>query len=96
MMATPARAIAAPIISNLSGAIPSKIQPQITAMTIKMPPYAAYGGIFIVMALVWGWIFEGIAPDRFDVIGAAIALAGVAIIFYIPRKGEAEKAVWSN
>ncbi len=30
--------------------------------------------------------FEGIAPDRFDIIGAAIALAGVAIIFYMPRK----------
>ena len=34
-----------------------------------------------------GWIFEGIAPDRFNIIGAAIALAGVAIIFYMPRKG---------
>ena len=57
--------------------------------------YAAYGGIFIVMALVWGWIFEGIIPDRFDVIGATIALIGVAIIFYIPRKGE-EKSIWSK
>ena len=59
--------------------------------------YAAYGGIFIVMAVFWGWIFEGIAPDRFDVIGSAISLAGVAIIFYMPRKGEkGEKAVWSK
>jgi small multidrug resistance family-3 protein len=60
--------------------------------------YAAYGGIFIVMALIGGWIFEGIAPDRFDIVGAAIALAGVAIIFYMPRKGEeeGEKAVWSK
>ena len=41
--------------------------------------YAAYGGIFIVMAVIWGGIFEGIAPDRFDIIGAAIALVGVAI-----------------
>ena len=57
--------------------------------------YAAYGGIFIVMALIWDWIVEGIAPDRFDIIGAAIALAGVAIIFYIPRKGE-EKSIWSK
>ncbi len=57
--------------------------------------YAAYGGIFIVMALAWGWLFEGIAPDRFDIIGAAIALIGVAIIFYMPRKGE-EKSVWSK
>ena len=48
--------------------------------------YATYGGIFIVMAVIWGWIFEGIAPDRFDIIGAGIALAGVAIIFYMPRK----------
>ncbi|MCH8889419.1 YnfA family protein [Patescibacteria group bacterium] len=50
--------------------------------------YATYGGIFIVMALLWGWIFDGIAPDRFDVIGALIALIGVAIIFYWPRKNE--------
>ena len=56
--------------------------------------YAAYGGIFIVMAVFWGWIFEGIAPDGFDVIGSAISLAGVAIIFYMPRKGV--KAVWSK
>jgi small multidrug resistance family-3 protein len=56
--------------------------------------YAAYGGIFIVMAVFWGWIFEGIAPDRFDVIGSVISLAGVVIIFYMPRKGE--KAVWSK
>ena len=56
--------------------------------------YAAYGGIFIVMAVLWGWIFEGIAPDRLDIIDSAIVLAGVAIIFYMPRKGE--KAVWSK
>ena len=51
-------------------------------------------GIFIVMAVIWGGIFEGIAPDRFDIIGAAIALVGVAIIFYMPRKGE--ESVWSQ
>lgn len=56
--------------------------------------YAAYGGIFIVMAVLWGWIFEGIAPDMFDIIGTMIALAGVAIIYYMPRKGE--KAVWQK
>lgn len=50
--------------------------------------YAAYGGIFIVMAMLWGWIFEGIAPDMFDIIGGSIALLGVMIIFYWPRKGE--------
>ena len=53
--------------------------------------YAAYGGVFIVMAMLWGWIFEGIAPDKFDVIGGIIALIGVGIIFYWPRKGE---SIW--
>lgn len=56
--------------------------------------YAAYGGIFIVMAIFWGWSFEGIAPDLFDIIGTAIALAGVAVIYYTPRKGE--KPIWSK
>lgn len=50
--------------------------------------YAAYGGVFIVMAMFWGWIFDGISPDRFDVFGATIALIGVAVIFYWPRKYE--------
>ena len=50
--------------------------------------YAAYGGVFIVMAMLWGWIFDGIAPDMFDMVGATIALLGVAIIFYWPRKNE--------
>jgi small multidrug resistance family-3 protein len=56
--------------------------------------YAAYGGIFIVMALLWGWLFDGIAPDSFDLIGSTIAIAGVVIIFYAPRKGE--RAIWSR
>jgi small multidrug resistance family-3 protein len=50
--------------------------------------YAAYGGIFIVMALLWGWIFQGIKPDTFDIIGASISVVGVVIIFYMPRKDE--------
>ena len=56
--------------------------------------YAAYGGIFIVMALLWGFTSEGIVPDIFDVIGAVVACTGVAIIHYTPR-GEEEK-LWSN
>jgi len=50
--------------------------------------YAAYGGIFIVMAMFWGWVFDSVAPDFFDVLGAIVALIGVAIIFYWPRKDE--------
>ncbi len=55
--------------------------------------YAAYGGIFIVMALLWGWIFQGIKPDTFDIIGASISIAGVGIIYYMPRKSE---VIWSD
>ena len=46
------------------------------------------------MAVFWGWVFEGIAPDMFDIVGTTIALVGVAIIFYMPRSGE--KAIWSK
>lgn len=47
--------------------------------------YAAYGGFFIVLSLLWGWIFDGSVPDRIDLVGAAIALAGVSVIMYWPR-----------
>ena len=48
--------------------------------------YATYGGIFIVMALIWAWKADNFKPDKYDVIGAAIALIGVCIIIYMPRK----------
>jgi len=47
--------------------------------------YAAYGGIFIVMAMLWGWQIDRIPPDKYDLIGAFIALIGVCIIMYWPR-----------
>ena len=47
--------------------------------------YAAYGGIFIIMALVWAWKVDGFMPDKWDIIGALIALAGACIIVYMPR-----------
>jgi small multidrug resistance family-3 protein len=47
--------------------------------------YAAYGGIFIVMAMLWGWQIDGIVPDRFDFIGGTICLIGVFVIMYWPR-----------
>ncbi len=49
--------------------------------------YAAYGGVFIVLSLLWGWQVDHIAPDRYDLIGGAIALLGVAVIMYWPRPG---------
>lgn len=49
--------------------------------------FAAYGGVFIIGSLAWGRIFEGFRPDRFDLIGAAICLVGVAVIMFAPRAG---------
>jgi small multidrug resistance family-3 protein len=47
--------------------------------------YAAYGGIFIVLALLWGWLIDSVAPDTFDLLGAGIALLGVCVMMYWPR-----------
>jgi small multidrug resistance family-3 protein len=47
--------------------------------------YATYGGIFIAMALLWAWKVDGFKPDRYDIIGALIALTGACIIIYMPR-----------
>jgi small multidrug resistance family-3 protein len=49
--------------------------------------YAAYGGVFIVLSLLWGWRVDRTAPDRFDLIGAFIALIGAALMMYWPRRG---------
>lgn len=47
--------------------------------------YAAYGGVYIASALLWLWIAEGVRPDRWDVVGAAVCLVGAAIILWGPR-----------
>jgi small multidrug resistance family-3 protein len=47
--------------------------------------YAAYGGVFIVLALTWAAVFDGFRPDRWDLIGAAVCLTGAGIIFFAPR-----------
>lgn len=49
--------------------------------------YAAYGGVYIACALVWLWLVEHRAPDRWDLIGAAVCLVGAAIILFGPRGG---------
>jgi small multidrug resistance family-3 protein len=42
--------------------------------------YAAYGGVYVATALLWLWLVEGVRPDRWDLIGAAVSVAGMAII----------------
>lgn len=47
--------------------------------------YAAYGGVYVAASLIWLWAVEGAKPDRWDVAGAAVCLAGMAIILFAPR-----------
>jgi len=46
---------------------------------------AAYGGVFVVGSLLWGVVVDRFRPDRYDLLGAAICLVGVAVIMYGPR-----------
>jgi drug/metabolite transporter superfamily protein YnfA len=47
--------------------------------------YGAFGGLFIVLSLLWGWMLDGDVPDFFDIVGGAVSLLGLAIIMYWPR-----------
>ena len=42
--------------------------------------YAAYGGVFVILSLLWGWRIDGWLPDRYDLVGASVVLIGVAIM----------------
>ena len=53
--------------------IPLWYSSNISAFTLPQD-LCSYGGVFIIMALVWGWIFERIVPDLYDILGAVIAL----------------------
>lgn len=73
-------AAAGAIILVLYGVIPT-LQPANFGRV-----YAAYGGVFIVLSILWGWRIDQVKPDRFDIIGGMFALVGVLIIMYWPRK----------
>ncbi|GAA2145279.1 YnfA family protein [Kitasatospora kazusensis] len=47
---------------------------------------AAYGGVFVAGSLLWGVVVDGFRPTRYDVTGALVCLAGVAVIMYGPRR----------
>jgi small multidrug resistance family-3 protein len=47
--------------------------------------YAAYGGVYVAASLLWLWGAEGVRPDRWDLLGAAVVLAGAAVILFGPR-----------
>ncbi|CCO46203.1 hypothetical protein VINI7043_21966 [Vibrio nigripulchritudo ATCC 27043] len=47
--------------------------------------YAAYGGVYIFVAIVWLWLVDGIRPTFWDIVGVSVALLGMAIIMFAPR-----------
>ncbi len=47
--------------------------------------YAAYGGVYVATALVWLWLVDGEKPHLWDIVGAGVAVAGMAIIMFAPR-----------
>lgn len=49
--------------------------------------YASYGGVYAATALVWLWLVDGQQPDRWDLLGGTVAIAGMAIIAFGPRSG---------
>lgn len=60
------------------------------ALALTPPSYAgrsfaAYGGVYIAASLVWMWAVEGARPDWADLLGAGLALAGAAVILWMPR-----------
>jgi len=49
--------------------------------------YAAYGGVYIVVAIFWLWAVDGIRPTVWDLVGSSVALLGMSIIMFAPTKG---------
>lgn len=72
-------AAAGAVVLILYGIVPT-FQPQNFGRV-----YAAYGGVFVVLSILWGWKVDKIIPDRYDLIGGMICLLGVLIIMYWPR-----------
>jgi len=47
--------------------------------------YAAYGGMYITVAIVWLWLVDGVKPDRWDIVGVALCLGGMGVIMFAPK-----------
>ena len=71
--------------------IPAAISLSLFAWLLTLHPaaagrvYAAYGGVYICVAIFWLWTVDGIKPSSWDFIGAGVALVGMAIIMFAPR-----------
>ncbi len=77
---SPLYLLAGAIVLFLYGIIPT-LQPASSFGKV----YAAYGGIFIILSILWGWLIDGTRPDGYDIVGGLVCLVGVYIIMYAPR-----------
>lgn len=72
--------------------VPAAISLAVFAWLLTLHPtaagriYAAYGGVYIGVAIVWLWLVDGIRPTGWDLLGAAVAILGMAIIMFAPRQ----------
>ncbi|HHC5060631.1 MULTISPECIES: YnfA family protein [Aeromonas] len=73
--------------------IPAGLSLMLFAWLLSLHPtaagrvYAAYGGVYIFVAIFWLWLVDGIRPSMWDLVGSFIALIGMAIIMFAPRHG---------
>lgn len=71
--------------------IPAAISLALFAWLLSLHPtaagrvYAAYGGVYIFVAILWLWSVDGIKPTVWDLVGSGVALIGMAIIMFAPR-----------
>lgn len=71
--------------------LPAAISLAVFAWLLTLHPtgagrtYAAYGGIYVATAIAWIWLVEGQRPDAWDLLGAAVSVVGMGIIFFAPR-----------
>lgn len=71
--------------------VPAAISLALFAWLLTLHPtasgrvYAAYGGVYVSAAILWLWLIDGIRPTRWDLLGAGLCLAGMAIIMFSPR-----------
>jgi small multidrug resistance family-3 protein len=71
--------------------IPAGLSLAVFAWLLSLHPtaagrvYAAYGGVYIFVAILWLWAVDGIRPTAWDLAGSSVALAGMAIIMFAPK-----------
>ncbi|MFY0523427.1 YnfA family protein [Archangium gephyra] len=72
--------------------VPAAVSLAVFAWLLTLHPtgaartYAAYGGVYIAVALIWLWLVEGERPTTWDIVGALVAMMGMAIIVLGPRR----------